>query len=115
MLKRLGAWQVMVSIGLILLLVAVAQLGWTTLHQHPARHTALAQESPVMTPTPPDSPLPLPTVTAVYPTPTPPVTEVFIPAPSTGGLAPLDVPIVLWEAGLGLVLIGLGLIWRRRR
>ena len=108
MLKRLGAWQVMVSAGLILLLVAVAQLGWTTLNQHPARHTALAQESPVMTPTPPSSPLP-------YPTATPPVPEVFIPAPSTGGLVGLDVPIILWEAGLGLLLIGLGLIWRRRR
>ena len=108
MLKRLGARQVMVSAGVILLLVAVAQLGWTTLNQHPARYTALAQESPVMTPTPPSSPLP-------YPTPTPPVPEVFIPAPSTGGWAGLDVPIVLWEAGLGLVLIGLGLIWRRRR
>ena len=109
MFKRLSAWQVMVSAGLILLLAAVAQLGWVTLNQHPARHTALAQESPVMTPTPPSSPLP-------YPTPTPvPVTEVFIPAPATGGLAPLDVPIVLWEAGLGLLLIGLGLIWRRRQ
>ena len=108
MLKRLGARQVMVSAGLILLLVAVAQLGWTTLNQHPARYTALAQESPVMTPTPPSSPLP-------YPTPTPPVPEVFIPAPSTGGLVGLDVPIILWEAGLGLLLIGLGLIWRRRR
>ena len=115
MLKRLGARQVMVSAGVILLLVAVAQLGWTTLNQHPARHTALAQESPVVTPTPPDSPLPWPTVTPPYPTPTPPVPEVFIPAPSTGGLVGLDVPIILWEAGLGLVLIGLGLIWRRRR
>ena len=108
MLKRLVAWQVMVSAGLILLLAAVAQLGWTTLNQQPARHAALAQESPVMTPTPPDSPLP-------YPTPTVPVPEVFIPAPSTGGLAGLDLPIILWEAGLGLLLIGLGLIWRRRR
>ena len=116
MLRRLSAWQVMVSAGLILLLAALAQAGWAAPDQDPARHAVLAQESPVVTPTPPDSPLPWPTVTPPYPTRTPvPVTEIFIPAPSTGGLPLLDVPIVLWEAGLGLVLIGLGLIWRRRR
>lgn len=86
------------------------------------------QESPVDTPTPvppTDTPIP-PTEPPVqptrtpwspqYPTPTPvPITEIFIPAPSTGGQPALGMPIVLWEAGLGLVLIGLGLAWRRNR
>jgi hypothetical protein len=57
-----------------------------------------------------------PTATPVYVQPTPvPITEIFMPAPSTGGRPLLGVPTILWEAGLGLVLIGLGLAWRRSR
>jgi hypothetical protein len=54
-----------------------------------------AQESPVETPVP--------------------IAEIFVPAPTTGGRPVLGVPTILWEAGLGLVLIGLGLAWRRSR
>jgi hypothetical protein len=50
----------------------------------------------------------------VYPTPVPAV-EVFKPAPATGVADSVGLPLALWQGGLGLVLIGLGLAWRRRR
>jgi outer membrane biosynthesis protein TonB len=93
-------------------------------------------ESPVDTPTPEpaDTPVPptntpkptkkptkkqpQPTQPPVYVTPTPaptPVVKVFRPAPRTGGGGVLGLSLGNWMAGLGLILIGLGLAWRRRR
>jgi hypothetical protein len=59
---------------------------------------------------------PYPTATPVYVYPTPdPSVRVFRPAPATGGQLLLGVPAILWEAGFGLALLGLGLDWWRRR
>lgn len=142
MLSRVSRSRVMISSGLILLL-AVVLIGSAKIGPAPAlAGVTPTEESPVDTPTPvppTDTPLPPtdtpipPTNTPVrptytpawptrtpwvptYPTPTPvPITEVFIPAPTAGGRPALQVPIILWEAGLGFVLIGLGLAWWRRR
>jgi hypothetical protein len=74
---------------------------------------------PTVPPTLPPT-LPPPTVRPTLPPPQWPtstpvqITEFFRPAPSTGGQPLLGVPTILWATGLGLVLVGLGLTWRRR-
>jgi hypothetical protein len=74
------------------------------------------RQPPANTPVPTREPPPPPTVPPVYPTATyVPITEVFRPAPSAGGSHILGVPAILWAAGLGLVLIGVGLAARRTR
>lgn len=130
--------RIIVSTGLVLLLVSLAILFADVGPSAVRAGVTPTQESPVDTATPfPPTDTPVsPTDTPVWPTrppwptgtpwpqyptpvyvqPTPvPITEIFVPAPTTGGRPLLGVPTILWEAGLGLVLIGLGLAWRRAR
>jgi hypothetical protein len=127
MFSRAPESRVIVFTGLILLLVTTVSLFAGVRSSAVLAGVTPTQESPVDTPTsvpPTDTPVyptrpPWPTKTPrwpQYPTPTPvPIVEVFVPAPTTGGRPVLGVPIILWEAGLGLVLVGVGLAWRRAR
>lgn len=103
-----------VLVGLLLLAMTLF-IGFSQVAPTPVLAGSIRpQESPVDTPTPvrttgtpPASPLPTPV----------PITEVFIPMPASGGQPVLGVPAILWQAGLGLLLVGLGLTvaWRRVR
>ena len=136
MFSRAPELRVVISAGLFLLLTAMVILFADGGSSAVLAGVTPTQESPLETdtPVPPtDTPVP-PTDTPVFPTDTPvwpptstpwwpqdptatpvPITEVFVLVPPTGGRPLLGVPIILWEAGLGLVLIGLGLAWRRAR
>lgn len=124
---------VIVFIGLILLLMAFFAESAAVGPAAVLAGVTPTRESPVDTPVPPtatpipptNTPVP-PTATFVcptrtpwtprWPTPTPvPMRRVFIPIPATGGRPVLGVPLLFWQAGLGLILIGLGLAWRRTR
>ncbi|MBS3785063.1 MAG: hypothetical protein KGY78_11535 [Anaerolineae bacterium] len=144
MLSRISAARVMITVGMILLLMAIfvglasvgpsaVRAGVTPTVPSPVETPTIVQPTdtpvdptdtpvdPTDTPVDPtDTPVD-PTDTPVYPTPTPvyvpptPVPGVFKPAPPTGVAHSVGLPLAMSLGGLGLVLIGLGLVWRRRR
>ncbi|MGD9029415.1 MAG: hypothetical protein PVG25_06350 [Anaerolineae bacterium] len=71
-------------------------------------------EEPTKKPKPPATQPPQPQPQPTVPPAPTPVRRVFRPIPSTGG-GWLSLPIGTVLAGLGAILIGLGLAWRRRR
>jgi len=135
MISRASGSGILISAGLILLVVAMFMAPMND--RTPvvvAGFTSTPGESPVDTEEPPtEEPTKKPTkkpqaqqaATAVPPTATPtatptttptptPTPTVFVPVPVTGGGGGLSLPFGTWQAGVGLILLALGLAWRRR-